>query len=487
MAYTKIIAIRNNLNRCVNYALNKDKTDLKNAVFYAFNQEKTNAVHIAYESSINCLKRTAIQDMIATKKKYSKTDGVQGYHIIQSFKPGEVDAKLAHQIGYEFANACFGDRYEIVIATHLDRNHLHNHIIFNSVSCKDGCKLRGNFNDYFNTIRGTSDALCEKYGLSVISPDIENRSLTYNEWLSLYKGKASWNSIIKSDIDHAISKAPSYGAFLVLMEHQGYAIKEGKYLGFKPLGKERFSRGYKLGKGYSRQEVKRRIEDQTLTVPQILPIFTLRQKRTYVKLPLPTALRIYWRYMFMLGKVKKHQAPPKMSAYLKEELLKFEQYKAQFKFMIDHDFETKSDVESFIQSRKETITPLTVKLNKINQTKTANQKTYIALKDYISFAKAFELYQDGYTMMAEESDRYLRAKDRLAKNGFTNESSINHLLDEHIDLISQIDSTKKLLSVARSDVKKCEKILAASQHIEEKIEKTQIEKPEKGKEYYVQH
>ena len=157
--------------------------------------------------------------------------------------PGEIDAKTAHQLGYQFAKQCFGTDFEAIVATHLDRDHKHNHIVINSVSFRDGHKFTNTFTDYYQDIRGLSDQLCEQYGLSVISPDIEKRSLSYNEWLAIYKGKASWNTIIKNDIDTNIAKAPSYGAFLVLMEHQGYEIKEGKYLAFRPMGKERFSRG----------------------------------------------------------------------------------------------------------------------------------------------------------------------------------------------------------------------------------------------------
>ena len=133
MAYTKIIPIRARLDKAVNYALNKEKTGLGNALEYITNPEKNMGDDTAYETAINCTLENPYKDMIHTKKAYEQTDGVLGYHIIQSFMPNEVSAENAHKIGVEFAYRCFGTKYEIVVSTHLDRHHYHNHIILNSV------------------------------------------------------------------------------------------------------------------------------------------------------------------------------------------------------------------------------------------------------------------------------------------------------------------------------------------------------------------
>ena len=471
MAYTKIIPIRNRLDRCINYALNEKKTDLKNAVFYILNPDKTNSEHIVFESSINCIKDTAIADMKHTKKVYGKESGIQGYHIIQSFMPGEIDAKTAHHLGYQFAKQCFGSDFEAIVATHLDRGHMHNHIVINSVSFRDGHKFTNTFTDYYKDIRGLSDQLCESYGLSVISPDIENRSLTYNEWLAIYKGKASWNTIIKNDIDTTIARAPSYGAFLVLMEHQGYEIKEGQYLAFRPMGMERFSRGYKLGKAYSQEAIKARIDG--IEILEELPVSYTPKRRRYIKVPMPDVLRVYWRYMYLLGKVKKNQAPPRMSAYLKQELSKFESYKAQFRFIHAHGLYSEADINAFVSSHHTEITSLYESLSKLKKQFQAKGPCFSALSDKTMYKQAHHLFQSGYTMMAEESDKYLKAVSKLKKNGYVSEADLELLLGEKITLTSEMDTIKSKINSLKKEIRQCEQITASLPKIKENIETKQ--------------
>ena len=130
--------------------------------------------------AINCSSvETAYKEMMATKKKYGKEDKVLAYHYIESFKPGEVTPELAHKIGVEFAQECFGDRFEVVIGTHLDRHHIHNHIVVNSVSFVDGGKFRSTPKSYYNEIRKVSDRLCREYGLSVIDDPQHRGCLLY--------------------------------------------------------------------------------------------------------------------------------------------------------------------------------------------------------------------------------------------------------------------------------------------------------------------
>ena len=146
------------------YAANEEKTRLDRLVDYAANPDKTEMR--LYESCINCQSvGSAYKEMMFTKEKWGKKDGVQGYHIIQSFKPGEVTPEQAHTIGMEFAQKLFGDRYEVVVATHLNRHHLHNHIVINSVSFVDGKKYHSNQKSYFQMLRTESDRLCQQHGL----------------------------------------------------------------------------------------------------------------------------------------------------------------------------------------------------------------------------------------------------------------------------------------------------------------------------------
>ena len=169
MAYTKILVVHNRLDKSVDYAQNKDKTTqesdpLEAAIGYALNREKTETA--CFETALNCDRETVYNDMMATKERWGKLGRKRkGCHIIQSFVPGEVTPEVAHAVGVELAQRLLGERYEVIVTTHLDKAHLHNHIVFNSVSFVDGVMYRDTMTDYYQGIQGTSDALCREHGL----------------------------------------------------------------------------------------------------------------------------------------------------------------------------------------------------------------------------------------------------------------------------------------------------------------------------------
>lgn len=477
MAYTKIKPIRTRLDTCVNYVLNKEKTDLSNTLGYIMNEQKTGCEQALFETAINCNKETACQDMMQIKQRFGKIKGVLGYHVIQSFKPNEITGQKAHELGIAFAQECFGRRFQVVVATHLDQAHLHNHIVINSVSFIDGKKYTNTFKDYYQEIRGISDRMCMEKRLSVIQETDESKSLTYAEWRALHKGKTSWNTIIKNDIDAAISKAPSYGAFLVLMEHQGYEIKQGEYLAFRPMGKERFSRGYKLGKAYSKDVIKARIEGNEYL--EELPVSYAPKRRRYVKVSMPDVLRIYWRYMYLLGKMKKNQVPPRMSSYLKQELLKFESYKAQFKFIHEHGLYSETGINTFISSHQTEITKLYESLSELKKQYQSNATVFSALSDAGKYKQAHELFQSGYTMMQDESDKYQKALSALKKNGYIADADLQTLLNEKITLIGDMDTVMTKINTLKKEIKQCEKIQASVQTMKKNMEQKQEQNRER--------
>ena len=171
MAYDKIIPVKSRLDHCVGYVLNHEKTDLSAVLDYIGSADKNMMGETMLETALNCRLETAYQDMMDTKRRWGKTGGVLGYHLIHSYAPGEVTPMQAHALGVEFARELLGERYEAVISTHLDRDHLHCHILFNSVSLLDGKKYRDNFAAYYGDIRGTSNTVSTKHGLSVIQPE----------------------------------------------------------------------------------------------------------------------------------------------------------------------------------------------------------------------------------------------------------------------------------------------------------------------------
>ena len=261
MAYTSVIPVRR-LDRAVKYVMNKEKTtavSLQDALDYAANRDKTE--QSCFESSYACTLETAFADMRQTKEQWNKPGGVQGYHLVQSFTADEVTPELAHRIAQELADRVLGGQYEYVIGTHLNTDHIHSHIVWNSVSCVDGKKYRSNYKSYVTEIRAVSDELCRKYKLSVI--DTENShhvAKPYAEWLAEKNGQPTWRTAIRQDVDEAIQQSLTWRQFLGALEHKGYEVRMGrKYPVLRPPGKERFVRFKTLGKRYTPEVIQNRL------------------------------------------------------------------------------------------------------------------------------------------------------------------------------------------------------------------------------------
>ena len=206
MAVTKILARHARLDLAINYAVNPDKTDEE--------------VLTAY---LNCDKGHACRQMLATKEVKNNRDGVQYYHIIQSFKPGEITPELALEIAQAFAKEHLAD-YEVVIGVHVDKEHIHAHMIFNSVNQVTGRKYHSNAKSYYQQIRGISDKLCREHGLSVIMEGKPSKAVSYIEWLRQSKGQPTFRSMLEADLRDAIADANDLGHFFLLMEHKGYEV-----------------------------------------------------------------------------------------------------------------------------------------------------------------------------------------------------------------------------------------------------------------------
>ena len=262
MAYTKVFAIRARLDDRVKYAVNGEKTELDERIVYTADPEKTDTVR--FVTTLNCRPaETAFAAMQKTKKKYKKMGGVLGYHFIQSFAPGEVTPEQAHEIGCEFARRLFGEDFEAVIGTHLDKAHPHNHIVVNSVSRTDGHKYHSSPESYYNDVRGTSDALCRENDLSVIAP--QGKGKHYAEWKAEQGGKPTVRGVIRADIDTIIGQAYTYDSFLMLLRKNGYEVRRSsnrKYTTVKPPGAKRAIRLDSLGEGYTEADIMARLSKQ---------------------------------------------------------------------------------------------------------------------------------------------------------------------------------------------------------------------------------
>ena len=257
MAYTKIHAVTATVHKAVAYICNLDKTDQNILI-----------------SSFGCSPETAAYDFKFALSKTKQSDPNKAFHLIQAFLPGEVTYDEAHQVGVELADRLLEGKYSYIVSTHIDKNHLHNHIIFCAADNIEHKKYHDCRQTYYH-IRRLSDELCEEHNLSVIQPG-NKRGKKYNEWQAEKSG-SSIKSILCRDIDAAIKSASSYEAFLLLMQTKGYEIKgqlleadTSKYIAFRPSGREHFIRGSSksLGAEYTRERIKERIDTKLLNAPE---------------------------------------------------------------------------------------------------------------------------------------------------------------------------------------------------------------------------
>ena len=247
MAVTKIKAIRGTLSKAIAYILNPEKTDEKLLV-----------------SSYGCASETAAREFEWTRRiaeqKGMNPVRIIARHVIQSFEIGEVTPELAHEIGKQFADEILGGKYEYVLTTHIDKDHVHNHLIFNAVDFVDYHAYKSYKRIYYD-MREVSDRLCKENGLSVIPPS-QNKGMSYKEYTEAKRG-TSWKQKLKQTIDRLVITAKGYDDFLRLMQEAGYEIKPGKYISFRAEGQERFTRSKTIGENYTEERIKERIAGRT--------------------------------------------------------------------------------------------------------------------------------------------------------------------------------------------------------------------------------
>jgi len=235
---------------------------LSKAIAYILNPEKTDEKLLV--SSYGCASETAAREFEWTRKiaeqKGMNPVRIIARHVIQSFEIGEVTPELAHEIGKQFADEILGGKYEYVLTTHIDKDHVHNHLIFNAVDFVDYHAYKSYKRIYYD-MREVSDRLCKENGLSVIPPS-QNKGMGYKEYTEAKRG-TSWKQKLKQTIDRLVITAKDYDDFLRLMQEAGYEIKTGKYISFRAEGQERFTRSKTIGENYTEERIKERIAGRT--------------------------------------------------------------------------------------------------------------------------------------------------------------------------------------------------------------------------------
>lgn len=395
MATTSIWAVKGWLGKVVLYIENPDKTEnpkfyqledmtdvqtqnLSDVIGYATSAEKTTiapddestGLVRQFVSGVNCLPSTARDEMLAVKKRFGKTDGVIAYHGYQSFAPGEATPELAHEIGVKLARQLWGERYQVLVATHLDKeNHLHNHFVVNTVSFVDGIKYHRTEKDYHD-MRTASDALCREYNLSVIERAQQGRSKQYGEWRAEQEQRPTWRGLIRSEIDELIRQSITEKQFYYLLRQKGYEVKFGKDISVRPPGKERFVRlARNFGESYTAEAIRQRILQQPLPQPE----------RQMTDKPKPKAYRVqgnwqatrkitgfralYFYYCYKLGIFPKDRPQNRVRLHflMREDLLKLNNISQEVRLLARHQIDTVEQLALYKKEQEVNIRELSAK------------------------------------------------------------------------------------------------------------------------------
>lgn len=341
---------RQGLADVIAYAVNEEKTrreGKKNSGSETI-EEENGAVMQQYVSGINCTSATARSEMMAVKKRYDKDCGIMAYHGYQSFAPGECTPQMAHEIGVKLAEELWGNRFQVLVATHLDKtHHLHNHFVVNSVSFADGKRYHRTKQDY-QDMRNVSDRLCWEYGLSVIEHPEQGKGEHYAQWQAEKEGKPTYHSMVREDVDEAVRKARTEKQFFHYLKEMGYSMKIGKDITVRAEGRDR---GIKLarnfGENYTIGAIRNRIlKEQSVfkNAIQGRKTYQITVKGSIHKKKKIGGLRgLYLHYCFLLGILPKNRSPisPKqIHTLFREDLIKMERISKEARLLCHYRIDT---------------------------------------------------------------------------------------------------------------------------------------------------
>ena len=455
MAVTAMWPVKGRVETVINYARNPEKTTessleyqaelhtINDVVEYAANDLKTEKR--MYVTCLNCTERDVAKQFMETKRLWSQISGVDKtagrscYHGYQSFREEEVTAEIAHEIGVKLAERLWGSEYEVVVATHCNTGHYHNHFVLNPVSIIDGHKFFESLADY-RAMRTESDRLCQEYGLSLIEEPMGRRRI-YGEFLAENNGKPTNRSLIRDDIDRAVKASVTEQEFYRCLEQMGYELKlwanngrQLKYPALRPPGAKGFFRFHKLGgKDYTLDEIRERIAynfHRRVPFPkeerEAVRVFR-EQNRPYVK---ATGLRaLYIRYCFELHIIEKHPASVKRVPFsMREDLIRLDKLDAQTRFLGENNIETIEDLNRFRKTAEEIMNTLAGRRASLRNelkrvTRAADGERIAEVKEQIS----------GVSREMKKIRRSIKLCDSIEERSKRMEDSLQNLTAEQTD------------------------------------------------------
>lgn len=335
----------NNLKQTIEYAENKEKTqylkDLDSTIKYAMNEDKTEKSF--FVSGINCNVESALDEMLDVKKTFNKEKGILAFHGYQSFKENEVTPELAHKIGIELANEMWGDKYQVIVTTHLNTNHIHNHFVVNSVSFIDGKKYSYT-NREIASLRNINDSICEKYNLSHLEEKQTNSGTDYRYYL----GKNNYSKSAKMDIDIAINSSYSYKEFESTLESMGYKVSyRYEHLTIKHKNYKRNIRvDREFGEEYTISSIKRRIKlpKKLLDENYYINYYHIKKKE---KKKYHGLIGLYRYYCFLLKIYPSYPKKYKITYQMRQDLNKLDELNKQTVFLAKYNLDTEEKFNNY--------------------------------------------------------------------------------------------------------------------------------------------
>ena len=370
MATTKIWKVQKRLDHVINYATNEEKTKNNNSKYemdefdsirqvmtYATNPDKTEKQF--YTTGINCEIEDAVKQMQFVKIFYGKEKGILAFHAYQSFNEGEVTPKIAHEIGVKLANEMWGDRFQVVVSTHLNTQHIHNHFVINSVSFKDGKKYYSNLT---NTalLRKTSDEICEEYGLSVLKEKTCKSGINFENFYKKSMRDSDYYKFAKEDIDYAIEHSWTYKEFLKRLKKMGYEVYfRANKISVRMYPHKRNIRIERVfGEEYSIENIKNKICSRYPSREEVIKAKTYDKRLFYKgsvkKLRKPKGIiALYYYYRYLIKLYTRNNTQYKLTPKMREEVKKMDEYSEKIRFLCKYKIETMSDVDNVKEKKQE--------------------------------------------------------------------------------------------------------------------------------------
>lgn len=398
---------------------------LKSALEYITVPEKTQNGRLV--SAINCQVDNAFEQMKETKKKFHKTDKRQAYHMILSFKEGEVSPDIVFELTERFVKEYLGNDYEAVFAVHDNTKRPHSHIVFNSVSFRDGKKYHYQKGDWEKYIQPITNRLCKEYGLSIIEldkePEKRKEREAYKEWNSYRDGKFVWSKMVARDVDACIIQAVSFEGFVTMLEDKGYEVKnangEGKYLAVKPQGMKRFVRLKSLGAEYFEERIRQRIYEESFSTYQKedKARIVYCRVRHYKRAKMSGLQKKYYARLYQIGVLKKKAYS--VAWKYRNEIKKMQKLQAQYQFLVRHDIHSVVDLalveDNLTDKRKEA----SAMKSRVYRASRKNKELYDIVAEMDELIECENSYKNGDMFFEDEHNKWLLLECRIKELGYS--------------------------------------------------------------------